>query len=463
MTQPAPSRVSRRHALHSTLAWTGAAALHSSTGSAMGFTSPNERPTIAAIGTGSRWYQRATGRDSDYGSAPRMRQLADYVAVCDADSYRRDLATGIVREWTGKAPANVADYRAILDDDSIDLVHISTPDHWHAKIAIEAMLAGKDVYCEKPMTLTIEEGRLMSRICKETGRICQIGTQQRSDRAFITAIALIEAGRLGKVHKATCSIGGAPTSPEIPVAAAPKTLDWNLWQGPAQETEFRYLAGDNGETQSWSRCHYEFRWWYEYSGGKLTDWGAHHCDIATWGLGKTETGPVSVDPEMVKHPLEFRDGYPIDPTRYNTATEFLIRAKFADDTEIEIRHDQGNGILFEGSEGRIFVNRGRLTGAPVEDLKSNPLPDDALQKVYKNRELTDHFQNFITACQDRRDPISDVHSHHRALTTCHLAGIAARLGRRISWNPADEKIEGDAQAQALVGREPRKGFEIQLA
>jgi predicted dehydrogenase len=324
------------------------------------------------------------------------------------------------------------------------------------------MLAGKDVYCEKPMTLTIEEGRLMSRVCKETKRVCQVGTQQRSDEKFIKAIALIRAGRLGDVTKATCSIGGAPTSPKLPVVDPPKSLDWNLWQGPVADVPFRYLSGDNGETQSWSRCHYEFRWWYEYSGGKLTDWGAHHCDIATWGLGKTDTGPVSVDPIMVKHPVEFKDGYPIDDSQYNTATEFLINATFADGKQIEIRHDQGNGILFEGTEGRIFVNRGRLTGAPVDELEANPLPADALKEVYQDRELTDHFRNFIVACQDRNDPISDVHSHHRALSTCHLAGIAARLGRKITWDPQAEKVIGDEQAQAMVDRDRRKGFEIEV-
>lgn len=455
-------QITRRHAMQSTLAWAGASLLASRSEHAFGFTSANERPRMAAVGTGSRWYQRATGLDRDYGSAPDMRKLGDYVAVCDADSFRVNLAKRIAKDWSGAEPKVSADYRAILDDDSIDIVHISTPDHWHAKIAIEAMLAGKDVYCEKPMTLTIEEGKLMSKVCQETGRVCQIGTQQRSGRQFLTAIALIRDGRIGDVKKATCSIGGAPTSPEIPIADLPKTLDWNLWQGPAAEKAFRYLAGNNGETQSWSRAHYEFRWWYEYSGGKLTDWGAHHCDIATWGLGKTETGPVSVDPVMVKHPVEFKDGYPVDESKYNTATQFLISAKFEDGTEIELRHDQGNGILFEGTEGRIFVNRGRLTGKPVEDLKSNPLPDGALQEVYQARELTNHFQNFITACQDRKDPISDVHSHHRALSTCHLAGIAARIGRKIAWDPVSEKIVGDELAQSLVGREPRKGFEIEM-
>ena len=195
-------------------------------------------------------------------------------------------------------------------------MHITTPDHWHAKIAIEAMRAGKDVYCEKPMTLTIDEGRQICEVCEQTGRIVQIGTQQRSGRQFIQAIALIQEGRLGTLKKATCSIGGAPTSPEIPVAKAPSHLDWNQWQGPVADVPFRYKPGPNGETKSWSRCHYEFRWWYEYSGGKLTDWGAHHVDIATWGLGKTETGPASVTPLKVVHPVEFKDGYPVDPEKF---------------------------------------------------------------------------------------------------------------------------------------------------
>lgn len=457
-----PSQIRRRDALKSTLAWAGASVLAGRTDRAWGYKSANDRPRIAAIGTGSRWYQKATGLDRTYGSAPSMKRLGDYTAVCDADSFRTNLAAGIVKDWTGSPAKASNDYRSIIDDKEIDIVHISTPDHWHAKIAIEAMLAGKDVYCEKPMTLTIEEGKLMSEVCKKTKRVCQIGTQQRSNRKFITAIALIRDGRLGEVKKATCSIGGAPTSPELPVVEPPKTLDWNLWQGPAAEVPFRYLAGNNGETKSWSRCHYEFRWWYEYSGGKLTDWGAHHCDIATWGLGKTETGPVSVDPVMVKHPVEFKDGYPVDPSQYNTATAFLINATFADGKEIVLRHDQGNGILFEGTKGRLFVNRGRLTGLPVEEMASNPLPDGALEAVYKDRDLTDHFTNFVSACNDRIDPISDVHSHHRALSTCHLAGIAARVGRKIDWDPKAEVIVGDDQAQKLVGRDPRKGFEIEV-
>ncbi len=363
--QSSSSVLSRRTALRSTLGFAGAAVLLNRVGRAAAFQSENERPTIGVVGTGSRWCQKATGIDRPYGSAPNFTKYGDYIAVCDADSSRREMAAGLVKQWHGHAPAIHADYRAILDDPKVDIVHITTPDHWHAKIAIEAMRAGKDVYCEKPMTLTIDEGRQICEVCEKTGRIVQIGTQQRSGRQFIQAIALIREGRLGELKKATCSIGGAPTSPEIPVAAPPANLDWNQWQGPVADVPFRFKAGPNGETQSWSRCHYEFRWWYEYSGGKLTDWGAHHVDIATWGLDKTSTGPVTVDPIKVEHPVEFKDGYPTDPSRYNTATQFQVSAKFLDGVEIEIRHDGGNGILFEGTKGRIFVNRGRLTGEPV--------------------------------------------------------------------------------------------------
>ena len=454
-------KLNRRDSLRATIGWAGAAVVTGVSSRARGYRSANERPRVAAIGTGSRWCQRATGLDGPHGSAPDFRKYGDYVAVCDADAERVGLAKAIVQDWTGSTPSGVEDYRAVIDRDDVDIVHISTPDHWHAKIAIEAMLAGKDVYCEKPMTLTIDEGRRMCDVTRQTERIVQIGTQQRSGRQFVQAVAMIRAGRIGKLKKVTCSIGGAPTSPSLPIVSAPKHFNWDLWQGPVAETPFRYLAGPYGETKSWSRSHYEFRWWYEYSGGKLTDWGAHHVDIATWAMDKTDTGPVKVNPVMVEHPVEFRDGNPVQDDRFNTATKFLIEATYADGVQLDIRHDLDNGIVFEGTEGKIFVNRGKLTGRPVEELKQNPLPSGALEAVYKGRPLTNHFANFFDAARDRVEPVSDVFSHHRALSTCHLAGIAARLGRPIEWNPADEVIVGDKQAQSMVARDRRKGYELE--
>ncbi len=454
-------KLTRRDALTTTLTWAGAAILTGRGARAAGYKSANARPRVAAVGTGSRWAQEATGLKRTYGSAKDFRKYGDYVAVCDADANRVELAKALVKGWTGNEPDGFADYRKVLDRDDIDVVHISTPDHWHAKILIEAMLAGKDVYCEKPMTLTIEEGRQVCAVAKKTKRIVQVGTQQRSNMNFIKAIALVRAGRIGELKKATCSIGGGPTSPELATADVPKGLDWNLWQGPAVDVPFRLKAGAKNETKSWSRCHYEFRWWYEYSGGKMTDWGAHHVDCATWALGKTETGPISIEPIVVEHPMPFRDGYPTKDDQYNTATKFQIKCLFEDGVELEIKSDGRNGIMLEGSKGRIFVNRGTVAGKAVEDMKQNPLPGDALKEAYKGVERTNHFQNFFDAATARREPISDVFSHHRALTTCHLAAIAARLNQKLEWDPSAEKLVGNQQAQSFVSRDRRKGFEIE--
>ena len=429
---------------------------------ALGFESANARPRIAVVGCGVRWDKRVFVPDGRYGIGKEFPKYGDIVSVCDVDAQRLERAANIAKGWHGTTPGTTGDYRKVIDDPKVDVVHISTPDHWHAKIAIEAMLAGKDVYCEKPMTLTIEEGQLICEVVRKTGAVFQVGTQQRSSPRFLKAIAMIREGRLGALRRVQCAVGGAPESPKLPVVAPPKHLDWDRWLGPAPKAEYRFKTDAPNIIGSWSRSHYEFRWWYEYSGGKLTDWGAHHVDIATWAMGKTDTGLVSIEPVMVRHPVEFKDGYPVTGNRYNTATEFNIKAVYADGVELTIRHDTDNGILFEGTKGRIFVNRGRLSGKPVEDLASVPLPEGALEKVYYDQPLTSHVENFFQSATSRRQPISDVFTHHRALTTCHLAGIAARLGRKIEWDPEKERIVDDQQAQAFIAREKRQPYGIEM-
>ena len=458
-----PQRVrfwNRRDALKASIAAGVIGCGRGSVARAEGFRRPNARPRMAVIGCGVRWDKRVFVEDGRYGVGKEFPKFADIVSVCDVDEQRLERAVGIVKDWQGQKPTSHIDYREIIEDPSIDVVHISTPDHWHAKIAIEAMLAGKDVYCEKPMTLTIAEGQQICATKMGTGAIFQVGTQQRSGRQFVRAIALIRAGRLGELKRVQCAVGGAPTSPVLPMAAPPKHLDWDRWQGPAEIADFRYKPDAPNIIKYWSRAHYEFRWWYDYSGGKLTDWGAHHVDIATWGMNKTETGPVKVEPLMVEHPVPFKDGYPTVNDQYNTATRFRIRATYDDGVELTLRHDTDNGILFEGTRGHIFVNRGKLVGKPVEDLEGNPLPEGVLEEVYQGRPLTSHVENFFQAVMDRKDPISDVASHHRALSTCHLAGIAARLGRTLKWDPEQQVIPGDALAQSFVARAQRQGFEI---
>lgn len=425
------------------------------------FRSANERPILGCIGTGSRW--NAVG--------PNALKFSDCAAVADVDSGHagkaKDKVKGIhgKRQFEGEIDV-YEDYRKILDRDDIDVVTIVTPDHWHSKIAIEAMRSGKDVYCEKPLTLTIEEGKQIRSVLDETGRVFQVGTQQRSEMGlrFLHAVAIIREGRIGDVKKATIAIGGAPTSGPIPKADVPSGLNWDMWLGQAPVADFRFQKKGRWGN---SRCHYEFRWWYEYSGGKMTDWGAHHVDIASWALDVCETGPTLVEPLMAVHPVEFEGGMPQDDTQYNTATKFHVKATYGNGATLDIRENApdlgfNNGIMLEGTEGRIFVNRGKLTGKAVDGLKDNPLKEETLKELYKDKQPGDHMRNFFECIVDRTQPISDVHTHHRAMTTCHLANIAIRLDRKLNWNPESEQIEGDSEAALWQAREQRKGYEIEV-
>ena len=271
------------------------------------------------------------------------------------------------------------DYRHVLDRKDVDVVVIATPDHWHSKIAIEAMQAGKDVYCEKPLTLTIREGQQMLHVMNQTKRVVQVGTQQRTefDHRFATAAAMVRAGRIGNVKHVTCAIGGGDASGPLPKVRPPKNLNWDLWLGQARWTDYR--QGEIVHTEGWgagfplSRTHRYYRWFYEYSGGILTDWGAHHVDIAMWALDKigADTGSITIEPLSAYHPVPLNDGMPTRDDRFNTASRFKVLVKFDDGIELVIRNDASddlgfqNGIMFQGSEGRFLVNRGKLVGKPV--------------------------------------------------------------------------------------------------
>jgi predicted dehydrogenase len=412
------------------------------------FDSPNERPIVGCIGTGDRW--GAIG--------PAAMNFGDVVAVCDVDFSHAGAGYTKVKEVQGKRGVNgtvdvYEDYRHLLDRKEIEVVTIVTPDHWHSKIAIEAMLAGKDVYCEKPLTLTIDEGKKILEVLKRTNRVFQVGTQQRSEMnlRFLTAVAMIKDGRIGKLKKAQCAIGGAPRGGPFTPSAPPPGLNWDMWLGQTPVVDYME-----------KRCHYEFRWWYEYSGGKMTDWGAHHVDIAQWAMGMDHSGPLSVEGTAV-HPCEYKDGHPQADNVYNAAVEFMVTCKFPNDLEMVIRHDTENGITFEGEKGTFFVSRGKLSGAPVDDLKTRPLSEGVLADLYKGKKPGDHMRNFFECVKSREMPISEPITHHRAMTTCHLANIAIRLGRTINWDAEREEIVGDEDARKWQAREQRKGFEVATA
>ena len=413
-----------------------------------------DRPKVGCIGTGDRWKGGIVGD---------LREHGDIVAVCDVD--RKHAEEG--REKAGGKADIYEDYRQLLDRKDIEVVSIVTPDHWHSKIAIDAMKAGKDIYCEKPLTLTIDEGKQILKVLKETGRVFQVGTQQRSEMSaekgkfpqqFLKAVALCRSGRLGKIQKVECRIGGAPTSPPIPKADAPSTMDFDMWLGQAPLVDYVSLPSKGKYPHS--RTHYEFRWWYEYSGGKMTDWGAHHVDIATWAIGAENGGPKSIEGLMAVHPVPFKDGWPTVDNQYNAATKFDVKCMYPNDVELRILSDGENGIQITGDKGELFVSRGALRGSAIEALKDMPLEEDLITKLYKGKKPGNHMANFFECCSDRTQPISDVDTHHRAMSTCHLANIAIRLGRKLNWNAETEQIEGDAEANGWLKREQRKGYEV---
>ena len=421
------SRFNRRNFLQSSAGLLAGAGLapHLLTGSLQSLAgepgSKNDRFVIGAIGLG--------GQGTSIANA--ARRYGDIVAVCDVDQSRAEKAKG---EFGGKAEI-YGDYRKLLERPDIELVTIGTPDHWHTAIAVAALRAGKDVYCEKPLTLTIDEGKLLVRVVKETGRVFQVGTQQRSDDRFRLACELVRNGRIGKLQKVTVTLPDSDAGGPFAVQPVPPGLDWDFWLGQAPKTD--YIP---------QRCHYQFRWWYEYSGGIMTDWGAHHMDIAHWGMGIEQGGPLSV---------EGHGTLPNIPNGYNTPNRFTVDYLYPNDVHLLV--DIGdNGVLFEGDKSRVYVNRGRITGKPVEELAENPLPEDRI-KLYVSR---NHMGNFIDCVRSRQTPISDVVSQHRSVSACHLANISLRLGRKLNWDAAKEEFVGDSEANSMLSRQQRAPYTI---
>ncbi len=376
--------------------------------------------------------------------AEKARAHGDIVAICDVDRHVREQA----RAAFGSTPAIFEDYRDLLARGDIDVVTIGTPDHWHAKMLVDACRAGNDVYCEKPLTLTIDEGKLIRKAVAETGRVVQVGSWQRSDQNFRLAVEMVRQGRIGRLERVDVVLGKNAVGGPFPINAPPPHLNWDLWQGQTPSVPFIH-----------ERCHYTFRWWYEYSGGGMTDWGAHHIDIGQWAIGEH---PIAV--EATANMPNVKNGY-------NVAIDFGVTYRYPSGVVMTVSDTGRNGILFTGEEGRIFVNRGGIAGKPVEDLAHNPLPREAF-KLYEfdNRQrpprsgkldsIVNHMGNFFDCIESRRQPISDVESQHRSVTTCHLGNIAMWVGRPLKWDPDTEQFPDDSQANVHLRRDQRAGFEI---
>lgn len=469
----APSQPTRRQFLQNATAAT--ALLPLAGASAFGSVAKSDRPRFAVIGLRNQgvliaksaiWAQAdiAALVDVDRGVLNKVAGAVAYETGA-RDNPKQKTAEGEEKVVPAEKPDLCNDYREILKRDDIDAVMIATPDHWHTKMAVDAMRAGKDVYCEKPLTLTIDEGKVIERTVAETGRVFQVGTMQRSMRVFLQAVAMVRSGRVGLVKKVTCGIDAFRPSPSIPIAPVPDGLDWERWLGPAPYTEYRALpetrAGYGGGVPLYSNCHYAFRNWHEYSGGKMTDWGAHHIDIACWALGLEQgDGPSKITPLDFEMACEHRGGYPVVNDRYNSAIKFTIQVDLPGGVEMLIKSEGDNGILFEGTKGRFFVNRRKIVGRPIEDLENDPLPEGVIDAVYGRKRTGNHVANFIDGMRAREQPISDVWSHNRMLEICHLSNIAMRLDRSVDWDPLKREIVGNDEANSFLARESRDGYRI---
>jgi predicted dehydrogenase len=357
---------------------------------------------------------------------------AEVVAVCDVDAGYRETA----RQTAGlDARSAYSDFRDLLTRDDIDAVVVVTPDHWHVPISIAAVRAGKDVFCEKPLTLTIAEGRVLADEVKRYARVFQTGTQQRSSDNFRFACELVRNGRIGKLHTVRVGIPGnnRECEPIWRAEPVPEGFDYDFWLGPAPWAPYH--------TQ---RCHYQFRFILDYSGGQVTNWGGHHLDIAQWGLGTDDTGPVEVvgEGEFPKTGL------------FNTATKVYFEAKYANGVKL-ICQTGGSNTKFEGTDGWVDVSRGDLKTHP-ESLKNTTIRPNEIHLYESN----DHKQNFLDCIKSRKDPICTAEIGHRTSTVCHLGNIAMLLGRKLKWDPKKERFINDSAANSMVARAMRAPWRL---
>jgi len=427
-------------------------------GSVFGKNAPGNRINVGAIGTGR------ISRGHDMPAVLRY-EGARIMAVCDLDSRRVEDAKRLVNDYygkkTGKAYDGVtgyADYRELLQNKDVDAVVVSTPDHWHALIAIDAVEASKDVYLQKPASLTISEGRALSNAVQRTGRILQLGSQQRSSPQFRYAAELVRNGRIGRLNTVYVGLPVDPSGDPEPEMSLPRNLNYQMWLGSTPYvyyTEKRVHPQNDYGRPGWLRCE-------QFGAGMITGWGAHHIDSAHWAMGTEYTGPVEISGRG-----EF-------PTKglWDVHGKFRTEAVYADGVRMIISDDFPNGIKFEGSEGWVFVSRGdeTVTGSdPVAKLKDNKALSASDPRIITSIigpqelhlcESKEHHANWLECVRSRQQPIAPVEIGHRSCTACLLHHIAMKLKRKVYWDPMRERFKNDDEANAMLSRPQRWPYRI---
>jgi predicted dehydrogenase len=425
--------------------------------SVLGPEAPSNRIQVAQIGAGR------IARAHDLPEVMKYKG-ARVVAVCDVDRRRARLGKQLVERGYAEAGAtggevrSFGDYRELLADPGIDAVVISTPDHWHAKPAIDAVWAGKDVYLQKPLSLTIAEGRALSDAVHHSGRILQVGSQQRSVSPwpqFRRACELVRNGRIGRIHRVQIGLPGDPPGSDEPEMAVPEGLDYEMWLG---STPLRYYTEKRVHPQrdfsrpGWLRCD-------QFGAGMITGWGAHHVDTAHWGMGTEYGGPIEV---------EARAEFPASGL-WDVHGDFSVRASYAGGVVMEISGGYPNGVRFEGSEGWIFVSRG---DAPVTSSDPAALEASEALSASDPRILTseigrdevhlytsqEQHANWLDCVRTRSQPVAPAEIAHRSCSACLVAHIAMKLGRKLRWDLKRERFADDDAANAMLARPQRHPF-----
>jgi predicted dehydrogenase len=411
----------------------------------------NDRVRLALVGAGGM------GRN-DLMAMLRTRQ-ADCVAVCDVDDEHSAIAVRAIEEAGFRKPELVAkDYRKVLERKDVDAVVIGTPDHWHALPTIEACMAGKDVYVEKPLATTIAEGRAMVKAARRYDRVVQVGTQQRSTPHFDDAIRFLRSGELGKIRTVTvwAYLDWKGETPVLPDGQPPAGVDYDMWLGPAPKRPFNR-----------NRFHFTFRWYWDYSGGLMTDWGAHWLDVANWGM-QLPDGRVQVPTEIVS--MGGKLGYPNDAMETPDTQQVLFNCG---DYSIIWQHALGvgrgpeareHGAAFHGNNGVLVLDRNGWEVYPETDAVGRRRRFKMAGVPWARSSRTEghdlHVRNFLDCLRTRQKPIADVEVGHDSVSVCHLGNIAYRTGRVLKWDAVKEQVVGDPEANRLASREYRAPWKL---